>query len=68
MRSIWESLFDEKFVFCGMAVFFSCVIMVLIRWNADKEYIAIFGSGVTGLIGALMRGVTHKDNSEKPKE
>ena len=60
MRTFLEWLLDEKIVICAMAVFFSMIAVMLIHWHVDKEYISIFGSAVTMLVGALLRGITHQ--------
>jgi hypothetical protein len=52
-------MLDEKIVLCGMIFFCSAVILLLIHWHAEPSYVGIFGSAVTGLVGALLRGITH---------
>jgi hypothetical protein len=59
MRTLPDWMLDEKVVLCGMTIFCSAMVILLVSWHAEKEYVAIFGSGVTGLIGALLRGITH---------
>lgn len=61
MRKWYEIILDEKVVTCGMILVLASMAMVLIHWNADKEYIIpIFGSAITTLVGSLVRGTTHQ--------
>ena len=62
MRTFLEWLLDEKVVTCTMILTLALMTLLLIHWNADKEYIVpIFGSAITTLVGSLVRGTTHKD-------
>jgi hypothetical protein len=59
-RTFLEWALDEKVVLSFLAVFFGTLMVLLIKWHADKEYIMAF-SGFVGLVlGALMRGITHQ--------
>jgi hypothetical protein len=60
MRSIWEWLLDEKIVLSALAMSFAGITVLLIHWNADKEYVMLFGGFISGLVGALLRGITHQ--------
>jgi len=60
MRSWSEIFLDEKIVVCGMALVFAVIAVLLIHWNAEKEYIMLFGGFVSALLGALLRGITHQ--------
>ncbi len=61
MRNIWEWLLDEKIVLCAMAMSFAGITVMLIHWGSDKEYIQLFGGFISGLVGALLRGITHQN-------
>jgi hypothetical protein len=60
MMQFWKSLYDEKVILCLMAFTFSVMAMVLIHWNADKDYVSIPWGLANMLIGALLRGITHQ--------
>jgi hypothetical protein len=59
-RDIWEWLLDEKIVLGALAVIFASMALLVIHWNADKEYVAFFTSVASGCIGALTRGIINK--------
>jgi hypothetical protein len=60
MRSILEWMLDEKIVLCVMVAFCSVMILILYHWHASENVLSVFRDGVTGLIGALLRGITHQ--------
>jgi len=59
-RSLWEWALDEKVVLSFLALVFGLMMMLLIKWNVDKEYIMQFGGFIGMLLGALLRGITHQ--------
>jgi hypothetical protein len=71
MKYFMQWALDEKVIISSMAIFFALCVILFVHWGADKEYVSIFGSAVTMLIGALLRGITHQistNGTEKPKE
>jgi hypothetical protein len=59
MRTWADTILDEKVITCIMIILFSLGVILLIKWNADKEYVAIFGGPVSMLVGSLLRGLFH---------
>ena len=59
MHRLWVWLLDEKIVICLMAIILSLVAILLIHWNAEKDYTMAFIGFVGMLLGALLRGITH---------
>ncbi len=68
MKYLLEWILDERIILIFSALIFALLAMVLIHWNADKEYVMTFTGFSTGLIGALLRGLinTPKTPEEKP--
>jgi hypothetical protein len=62
-KYLLQYLMDEKIVVSTLAIIFSLVVLVLIHWHADKEYVMLFGTFISGLVGALLRGITHQNPS-----
>lgn len=60
MQAIFEWALDEKVVLGFLAVVFASMALVVIHWNADKEYVVFFTSTSAGCIGALTRGIINK--------
>jgi len=66
MKTFWEGvlewLLDEKIILGFLMVFCGTFILILVKWGADKTVIAIFGSAIANLVGALTRGLITKPN------
>jgi hypothetical protein len=62
MRYLLQYVLDEKIVLGFLSLIFAVFTIILIKWNCEKEYVMLFGSFISMLVGALLRGITH----EKP--
>jgi len=60
MRNFWEWLLDEKIVLCLMAFTFAVMALILVFYDAEKEYIMTLFGLSNMLVGALLRGITHQ--------
>ena len=59
MQGWREFLLNERVILCIMSIIFGGGILLLIKWDADREYVSIFGLALANFTGALLRGMTH---------
>jgi hypothetical protein len=60
MRNIWEWLLDEKIVLSSLMLVCLITVLILVKWNTDKDLIMSIVTLAGGFGGALTRGITHQ--------
>jgi hypothetical protein len=60
MRKWFEIMLDEKIVLGSMMVVCLITVLVLVKWNTDKDLIMSILTLAGGFGGALTRGITHQ--------